>query len=72
MRCRVYVRVFIDDQRDNGYSIDLQIKMIKKIFLKEWISYVDVHNAAGHSGKDLMRSIMQRLLKGIKSKKMIS
>ncbi len=31
MRCRVYVRVFIDDQRDNGYSIDLQIKMIKKI-----------------------------------------
>ena len=29
MRCGVYVRVSTDDQRDNGYSIDSQVRMIK-------------------------------------------
>ena len=28
MRCGVYVRVSTDDQRDNGYSIDSQLRMI--------------------------------------------
>ena len=28
-RCAVYVRVSTDDQRDNGYSIDSQLRMIK-------------------------------------------
>ena len=30
MRCGVYVRVSTDDQRDNGYSIDSQLQMIKE------------------------------------------
>ena len=30
MRCGVYVRVSTDDQRDNGYSIDSQLRMIKE------------------------------------------
>lgn len=30
MRCAVYVRVNTDDQRDNGYSIDSQLRMIKE------------------------------------------
>ena len=30
MRCAVYVRVSTDDQRDNGYSIDSQLRMIKE------------------------------------------
>lgn len=34
MRCGVYVRVCTDDQRDNGYSIDSQLGMIKD-FLKK-------------------------------------
>ena len=31
MRCGVYVRVCTDDQRDNGYSIDSQLRMIKRL-----------------------------------------
>ena len=30
MRCGVYVRVSTDDQRDNSYSIDSQLRMIKE------------------------------------------
>jgi len=70
MRCAVYVRVSTDDQRDNGYSIDSQLRMIKEYCEKNDYSIVDVYNDAGHSGKDLMRPEMQRLLADIKSKKM--
>ena len=69
MRCGVYVRVSTDDQRDNGYSIDSQLRMIKEYCEKNDYDIVDVYNDAGHSGKDLMRPEMQRLLKDIKSKK---
>lgn len=69
MRCGIYVRVSTDDQRDNGYSIDSQLRMIKEQCEKNEYDIVDVYNDAGHSGKDLMRPEMQRLLKDIKSKK---
>ena len=69
MRYAVYVRVSTDDQRDNGYSIDSQLRMIKEYCEKNDYSIVDVYNDAGHSGKDLMRPEMQRLLADIKSKK---
>ena len=69
MRCGVYLRVSTDDQRDNGYSIDSQLRMIKEYCEKNDYDIVDVYNDAGHSGKDLMRPEMQRLLKDIKSKK---
>ena len=69
MRCGVYVRVSTDDQRDYGYSIDSQLRMIKEYCEKNDYDIVDVYNDAGHSEKDLMRAEMQRLLKDIKSKK---
>ena len=69
MRCGIYIRVSTDDQRDNGYSIDSQLRMIKEYCEKNEYDIVDVYNDAGHSGKDLMRPEMQRLLKDIKSKK---
>lgn len=69
MRCAVYVRVSTEDQRDNGYSIDSQLRMIKEYCEKNDYNIVDVYNDAGHSGKDLMRPEMQRLLADIKSKK---
>lgn len=69
MRRGVYVRVSTDDQRYNGYSIDSQLRMIKEYCEKNEYDIVDVYNDAGHSGKDLMRPEMQRLLKDIKSKK---
>ncbi len=69
MRCGIYVRVSTDDQRDNGYSINSQLRMIKEYCEKNEYDIVDVYNDAGHSGKDLMRPEMQRLLKDIKSKK---
>lgn len=70
IRCGIYVRVSTDDQRDNGYSIDSQLRMIKEYCEKNEYSIVDVYNDAGHSGKDLMRPDMQRLLKDIKAKKL--
>ena len=68
-RCAVYVRVSTDDQRDNGYSIDSQLRMIKEYCEKGDYLIVEVYNDAEHSGKDLMRPEMQRLLKDIKIKK---
>ena len=68
-KCAVYVRVSTDDQRDNGYSIDSQLRMIKEYCEKNDYLIVDVYNDAGHSGKDLMRPEMQRLLKDIKTHK---
>ena len=69
MRCGIYVRVSTDEQRNNGYSIDSQLRMIKEYCEKNEYDIVDVYNDAGHSGKDLMRPEMQRLLKDIKFKK---
>lgn len=69
MRCGIYVRVSTDDQRDNGYSIDSQLRMIKEFCEKNDYIIVDMYNDAGHSGKDLMRPEMQRLLRDIKSKR---
>ena len=68
-RTGIYVRVSTDDQRDNGYSIDSQLRMLKEHCEKNGFDIVDVYNDAGHSGKDLMRPEMQRLLKDIKSQK---
>ena len=51
MRCGIYVRVSTDDQRDNGYSIDSQLRMIKEYCEKNEYDIVDVYNDAGHSGK---------------------
>ncbi len=69
VRCACYVRVSTDDQRDNGYSIDAQLRMIQEYCEKNEYVIVDVYNDAGHSGKDLMRPEMQRLLADIKAKK---
>ena len=55
MRCGVYVRVSTDDQRDNGYSIDSQLRMIKEYWENNYYDIVDVYNDVGHSGKDLMK-----------------
>ena len=44
IRCAVYVRVSTDDQRDNGYSIDSQLRMIKEYCEKNEYSIVDVYN----------------------------
>ena len=54
MRCGVYVTVSTDDQRDNGYSIDLQLRMIKEYCEKNDYDIVDIYNDAGHSGKDFL------------------
>ena len=69
MRCGVYVRVSTDDQKENGYSIDSQLRMIKEYCERNDYIIVSTYNDAGYSGKDLMRPEMQRLLQDIKSKK---
>ncbi len=70
MRCGIYTRVSTDEQRDNGYSIDSQLRMIKDYCEKNNYDIVDIYNDAGYSGKDLMRPEMQRLLQDIKSRKL--
>ena len=69
MRCGIYVRVSTDDQKDNGYSIDSQLRMIKEYCERNNYIIVSTYNDAGYSGKDLMRPEMQRLLQDIKFKK---
>lgn len=71
MRYGIYVRVSTDDQRNNGYSIDSQLRMIKEYCEKNSYDIVDVYNDAGHSGKNLMRPEIQRLLQDIKGIKKI-
>ena len=69
-RTGIYVRVSTDDQRDNGYSIDSQLRTIKEYCEKNGYDIVDIYNDAGHSGKDLIRPQMKRLIDDIKSKKL--
>ena len=62
MRCGVYVRVSTDDQRDNGYSIDLQLRMIKEYCEKNDYDIADIYNDAGHSGKDFLIVLTEFIL----------
>ena len=66
-RTGIYVRVSTDDQRDKGYSIDSQLRMIKEYCEKNGYKIVDIYNDAGHSEKDLIRPQMKRLIDDIKS-----
>ena len=52
MRCGVYVRVSTDDQKDNGYSIDSQLRMIKEYCEKKKYDINDVYNDDGNTGKE--------------------
>ena len=70
IRAGIYVRVSTDDQRDNGYSIDSQMRMIKEYCEKNNYEIIGVYDDAGHSGKDLIRPAMQKLLKDIKDHKL--
>ena len=70
IRTGIYVRVSTDDQRDNGYSIDSQLRMIKEYCEKNNYDIIDVYDDGGYSGKDLMRPAMQRLLNDIKEHKL--
>ena len=42
MRCGFFVRVSTEDQRDNGYSIDSQLRMIKEYCEKNNYDIVDI------------------------------
>ena len=63
MRCGIYVRVSTDDQRDNGYSIDSQLRMIKEYCEKNEYDIVDVYNDAGHSGKYKNKRLFQKSMR---------
>lgn len=69
IRIGAYVRVSTDDQRDNGYSIDSQLRMIKEYCEKNNYDIVDVYDDGGYSGKNLTRPAMQRLIKDIANHK---
>ena len=45
MRCAAYVRVSTDDQKDNGYSIDSQLRMIKEYCEKKNYDIIDIYKA---------------------------
>ena len=42
-RTAIYVRVSTDDQRDNGYSIDSQIRMLKEYCEKYGFGYLIIN-----------------------------
>lgn len=68
-RVAIYVRVSTDEQRDNGYSIDSQIRMLKEYCEKKEYSIIDIYNDAGYSGKNLNRPAMQKLIQDIEKGK---
>ena len=68
-RCGIYVRVSTDEQRDNGYSIDSQLRMIKEYCEKNNYTIIDIYNDAGYSGKDLNRPAIQKLIEDCKNHK---
>ena len=51
IRTGIYVRVSTDDQRDNGYSIDSQLRMIKEYCEKNNYDIIDVYDDGGYSGR---------------------
>lgn len=69
-RCGIYLRVSTDEQRNNGFSINHQLKNLQEYADKHKYNIIDVYNDAGYSGKDLMRPNMQQLLNDIKSSKL--
>ncbi len=62
IRTGIYVRVSTDDQRDNGYSIDSQLRMIKEYCEKNNYDIIDVYDDGGYSGKDLMSQLCKDCL----------
>lgn len=68
-RGALYLRVSTDDQRNNGFSIESQLRMLREYCDNNDIDIIEVYNDAGYSGKDLMRPGMQKLLTDIKSHK---
>lgn len=67
LKAAIYVRVSTDEQRDYGYSIDNQLRNVEEYCKRNNYDIVEVYNDAGHSGKDLFRPAMQKLLKDIKN-----
>lgn len=69
IRAGIYVRVSTDEQRDYGYSIDNQIRNLEDYCHKNDYEIIGIYNDAGHSGKDLFRPAMQKMLEDIKNGK---
>ena len=70
IRTGIYVRVSTDDQKENGFSIDSQLRMLKEYCDKNNYDIIGVYDDGGYSGKTLMRPAMQQLLKDIKDHKL--
>ncbi len=70
MKVGIYVRVSTDDQRDNGHSIDAQLRILNEHVKKNNYMVVGTYNDAGFSGKSLQRPAMQQLIKDIENKRL--
>lgn len=70
IRTGIYVRVSTDDQKENGFSIDSQLRMLKEYCDKNNYDIIGVYDDGGYSGKTLMRPAMQQVLKDIKDHKL--
>ena len=70
IRTGIYVRVSTDDQKENGFSIDSQLRMLKDYCEKNNYDIIGVYDDGGYSGKTLMRPAMQKLLKDIEDHKL--
>ncbi len=55
IRTGIYVRVSTDDQRDNGFSIDSQLRMLKEHCEKNNYDIIGVYDDGGYSGKSIRK-----------------
>ncbi len=65
----LYIRVSTEAQREEGYSIDAQRKMLEGYCISKNISNYEFFIDGGYSGSNIERPEMQRLINEIKEKK---
>ncbi|WP_439874705.1 recombinase family protein [Bacillus mycoides] len=68
MKVALYVRVSTEEQAEEGFSINGQIKLLEEFCEKNSYQIVKIYKDEGISGKSLDRPSLQKLLKGCESK----
>lgn len=70
LRVAIYIRVSTLDQAENGYSLDMQERTLRKWCTDKKYQVIEVYSDKGISGKSIAhRPAMQQLLKDAKDRK---
>ena len=68
----LYIRVSTEAQREEGYSIEAQCKMLEGYCISKNIKNYEFFIDGGYSGSNIDRPEIQRLIKGIEANEISS